>query len=98
MIVHYVHSCSTAVCTCLLTACVCTLSDSVYPSTAVVANLMTYHDAVIMERCSSFTIRVTYSISNSFISGMRDVQHLLHRSPRALEPEAMNAIHLDCYN
>ena len=36
--------------------CVFTSSDSAYPSTAVMANLMTYHDAVISERCSGFTI------------------------------------------
>ena len=44
--------------------CVCTSPDSVYPiyySTAVMANLMTYHDAVISERCLGFTMQVTYS-------------------------------------
>ena len=37
----------------LLASSVCTSSDSVYPSTVVMANLMTYHDAVISEHCSA---------------------------------------------
>ena len=37
--------------------CVCTSSDSVYPGTAVMANLMTYDDAVISEHC---TVSVAY--------------------------------------
>ena len=40
---------------------VCTSSDSVYPSTAVMVNLMMYHDAAVSERCSGFTMQVTYS-------------------------------------
>ena len=34
---------------------------SLYPSTEVMANLMTYNDTVSMERCSGFIIVVTYS-------------------------------------
>ena len=48
MILHYANSCSTTVCTCLLTdPRVCISSDSAHPSTTLVADLMTYYDAVI---------------------------------------------------
>ena len=56
MTVHYANSCSIYCCMHMPPSCVCTSSDSVYPSTAAMANLMTYHDAVISERCSGFTI------------------------------------------
>ena len=45
-------------CMYLLAGCMCTSSDSVYPNTAVMVNLLMYHDAVISERCSSFTMQV----------------------------------------
>ena len=50
---------NTAVCTYLLT--VSTSSDSVYLCTAIMAYLMMYNDEVISERCSGFTMQVTYS-------------------------------------
>ena len=39
--------------------CLCTSSDSAYPSTALVANLMMYHGLVISEHCSGFIMKVT---------------------------------------
>ena len=51
MIVHYVYSCSTAVCTCLLTMCAIQAILFIY-SIAVMSNLMKFHDAVISEHCS----------------------------------------------
>ena len=47
---------------------VCTSSDSVYPTVpvALVLNLIIYHNAVIMERLSCFTVRLP--MSNTLIN------------------------------
>ena len=57
--VHYANSSSTAVCTWLPTVCALQVILLILVHAALVANLMTYyHDAVISERCSGFTMQL----------------------------------------